>query len=95
LADAVNDTPNVLDARVGQSGETISAFVPRSELDRPPANTPERPPFPYDTLMVEARVSEELGGIADSWPDEPGSQASYVDGQLCPPPCPQQTLPAP
>jgi hypothetical protein len=89
LGDLASNTPNVLDARVGQTGDTVSAFVPRSELDRPPANMPDRPPFPYDgTLTVEARVSDAVTeDIVDSWPDDPGTEAAYVNGQLCPPPC--------
>jgi hypothetical protein len=87
LADPVNDTPNVLDARVGQSGRTVSAFVPRRELDRPPANMPDRPPFPYEEFIVESRVLDATEDIADSWPDDPESQAAYVAGKLCGPPC--------
>jgi len=89
LADPVADTPNVLDARVGQSGETVSAFVPRRELDRPPANMPDRPPFPDgDEFIIEARVLQAgPEDIADSWPDDPSSQAAYVNGHICGPPC--------
>ena len=92
LADVVNDTPNVLSGRVGQSGNTVSTFVPRSELDRSPANMPDRPPFPYDAFIVEARVLDATEGIADSWPQEPSRQAGYVDGEFCGPPCSESSL---
>lgn len=88
LADPVDNTPNVLDAQVGQSGHTVSTFVPRKELDRPPGNVPDRPPFPGDPIIVEVRVLEGVDErIADAWPDDPESQAAYVDGKICGPPC--------
>ena len=83
LAELGSDAPNVLDARVGQSGTTVSTFVPRSELDRAPANMPDRPPFPDGALIVGARVAD------DAWPDDPESKAAYVGGELCGPPCPE------
>lgn len=86
-----SDEPRVLRARVGQSGRTASVFVPRAELDRPPANMRGRPSFPYRGFNFEARVISPPDGRggqdADFWPQEQEGKAGYVDGRLCEPPC--------
>jgi hypothetical protein len=88
-----SDAPRVLAARVGQSANTVSAFVARGELDRPPANVPDRPPFPYRTFLFQARVitppDSEGGQDVDFWPEE-GTDAGFIDGHLCPAPCRDQ-----
>lgn len=91
-----SDAPRVLRGRVGQSGRTVSAFVPRSALDRPPANMPDRPPFPYRMFSFEARVISALpehgGPEGDSWPQGRLGEAAYIDGRLCEQPCREPRL---
>jgi hypothetical protein len=84
-----SDAPRVLRARVGQSGRTVSAFVPRSELDRAPANMPQRPRFPFRAFFIEARAvaPPDSRGSMDSWPDTNDGRAAYIGGRLCRAPC--------
>jgi hypothetical protein len=81
----------VLRVRVGRTGSVVSAFVPREELDRPPANSPDRPPFPYRAFSFEARVisAPDAGGHSsvDFWPQERSGVAADIDGHLCVAPC--------
>lgn len=87
-----SDEPRVLRARVLGSGRTVSVFVPRAELDEPPANVPDRPPFPYRGFSFAARVVTPPGRggamVADFLPNEDVSgDHGLVDGRLCPAPC--------
>lgn len=88
-----SDEPRVLRAQVRQFGRTVTAFVARAELDRPPANMPDRPTFPFRAFIFEARVitpRDRRGGQdADFWPQERPkvAQAAYIGGRLCSPPC--------
>jgi hypothetical protein len=87
-----SDESRVLRARVRGSGRVVSVFVPRAELDRPPANVPDRPPFPYRGFSFEARVitppDRNGAQVADFLPDEDVSgDHALIDGRLCPAPC--------
>jgi hypothetical protein len=66
-------------------------FVARAELDRPPANMPDRLRFPYRAFGFEARVlsAPDSNGNrrVDFWPQERAGSAAYINGRLCPPPC--------
>lgn len=88
--------PRRLWAHVSRAGRTVSVFVPRRELDRPPANMPDRPPFPYGAFAFEARVispPDTRGGRdADFWPQEGDGRAGFVGGNLCAPPCRDRRL---
>ncbi len=84
--------PRVLRVRVGRTGSVVSVFVPRAELDRPPANMADRPRFPYRAFSFEARVlsAPDASGNrrADFWPQERSTGlAAYINGRLCAPPC--------
>jgi hypothetical protein len=85
--------PRVLRVRVGRTGSVVSAFVQKAELDRPPANMPDRPPFPYRTFSFVAQVlsvPDARGNRrADFWPQERVqlALAAYINGRLCAPPC--------
>jgi hypothetical protein len=85
--------PRVLRVRVGRTGSVVSAFVRKTELDRPPANVPDRPPFPYRAFSFQARVlsvPDARGNRrADFWPQERVREAlaAYINGRLCAPPC--------
>jgi hypothetical protein len=83
--------PRVLRVRVGRTGSVVSAFVSRSEFDRPPANTPDRPRFPYRAFSFLAQVigAPDAGGnsSADFWPQERIGTAADIDGRLCAAPC--------
>jgi hypothetical protein len=85
--------PRILRVRVGRTGSVVSAFVRKTELDRPPANMPDRPPFPYRAFSFEARVlsvPDARGNRrADFWPRERlrVALAAYINGRLCAPPC--------
>ena len=72
----------------------MSVFVPRAELDRPPANMPDRPAFPYRGFSFEARVISAPDGngaqVADFLPQEnSGGDHALINGRLCPAPCAQ------
>jgi hypothetical protein len=85
-----NDAPRVLRVRVGRTGSVVSVFIRKTELDRPPANMPDRPPFPYRAFSFEARVisAPDSGGRrVDFWPQERAGTAAYIDGRLCAAPC--------
>jgi hypothetical protein len=89
-----SDAPRVLRARVRGFGRTVSVFVPRAELDVPPANMPDRPAFPFREITFEARVitppGRDGGQVADFLPDEGGpGDHGLVNGRLCPAPCEQ------
>jgi hypothetical protein len=79
----------ILHVRAGQTGSVVSAFVPIAELNRPPANQPNRPPFPYRTFTFEARVltaPDRRGNMrVDFWPQESHIQtvAADIKGRLC------------
>lgn len=96
LDDLRTQAPRLLRARVGQSGRTVSVYVARRELDRPPANMRDRPPFPYTAFFVGARVisprDRHGGRDADFWPAERSGEAAYLDGELCPAPCRDRRL---
>ena len=83
--------PRLLRARVGRTGLVVSVFVRRAELDRPPANMPDRPRFPYRAFSFEARVlsAPDSSGNrrVDFWPQERTGSAAYINGRLCAPPC--------
>jgi hypothetical protein len=89
----------VLRGRVGQSGRVVSVVLPRAELDRPPANAPDRPAFPYRTFTFEARVA--LSGERspaqgeDLWPQGRSGPAAYINGRLCAAPCTDRRLGGP
>jgi hypothetical protein len=84
--------PRELRVRVGHTGSVVSVFVPRSELDRPPANMRHRPPFPYRAFTFEARVLSPPDADdhrrVDFWPQERSGPAVYIEGRLCAAPCP-------
>jgi hypothetical protein len=88
-----SSAPRVLRVRVGRTGSFVSAFVRKTELDRPPANMTDRPPFPYRAFSFEARVlsvPDARGNRrADFWPQERVrvALAAYINGRLCAPPC--------
>jgi hypothetical protein len=88
-----SDRPRVLRALVTWAGNVASVFVARSELDRPPANMPDRPPFPYRKFGFQARVITPAGRDGsqsiDFAPNERTGDAGYVDGRLCTAPCKQ------
>lgn len=83
--------PRVLRVRAGRTGQAVSVFVPRAELDRPPANMPNRPPFPYRAFTFEARVisapDSKGHSRVDFWPQERSGSAAYIEGRLCVAPC--------
>jgi hypothetical protein len=83
--------PRVLRVRVGRTGSVVSVFVRKTELDRPPANMPDRPRFPYRAFSFEARVlsaPDSRGNRrADYWPQEGSGTAAYIKGRLCAVPC--------
>jgi hypothetical protein len=83
--------PRVLRVRAGRTGPAVSVFVPRAELDRPPANMPDRPPFPYRAFTFEVRVisAPDSSGHSrvDFWPQERSGSAAYIEGRLCVAPC--------
>lgn len=83
--------PRRLRAAIGRGGNTISVSVPRTELDRAPANMPGRPPFPHRRFLFEARARSApnaIGGqVADFAPNEDEGKAGYVRGKLCAAPC--------
>lgn len=83
--------PRVLRVRVGRTGSVVSVFVPRAELDRPPANVPDRPPFPYRAFTFGARVLSPRDAAGnrrvDFWPQERSGSAASIDGRLCAVPC--------
>jgi len=83
--------PRVLAVRVARSGRTVSAVVARSELDRPPANTPQRPPFPSRTFTFSGSVITpplfDGSQQVDRAPERELGDAGYVDGRLCRAPC--------
>jgi hypothetical protein len=86
-----SDAPRVLRVRVGHTGSVVSVFIRKTELDRPPANVPDRPPFPYRAFSFEARIlsAPDSGGNrrVDFWPQERAGTAAYIDGRLCAVPC--------
>jgi hypothetical protein len=86
-----SSVPRVLRARVGRTGTVVSVFVRKAELDRPPANMPDRPRFPYHAFSFEARVlsAPDSSGNrrVDFWPQERTGAAAYIKGRLCAPPC--------
>jgi hypothetical protein len=86
-----SNAPRVLRVRVGGTGSVVSAFIRKSELDRPPANMPDRPRFPYRAFSFEARVlsapDSHGNRRADFWPQEGSGSAAYIDGRLCAVPC--------
>jgi hypothetical protein len=86
-----SNQPRVLGALVTWAGNVASVFVARSELDRPPANMLDRPPFPYRKFGFQARVitPADRDGLEsiDFAPNERAGDAGYVDGRLCTAPC--------
>jgi hypothetical protein len=87
-----SEAPRVLRARVYRRGRSVSAFVPRAELDRPPANVPDRPPFPYRGFSFEARVitppDEDGAQVVDFQPGpEVQGDHGLINGRLCRAPC--------
>ena len=83
--------PRMLRVRVGRTGSVVSVFVRKTELDRAPANMPDRPRFPYRAFSFEARVlsaPDSRGNRrADFWPQEGSGLAAYINGRLCAVPC--------
>jgi hypothetical protein len=86
-----SSAPRVLRVRVGRTGSVVTAFVRTMELNRPPANMPDRPPFPFRAFSFEARVLSvpDAGGNrrVDFWPQERAGLAAYINGRLCAAPC--------
>jgi hypothetical protein len=86
-----SDAPRVLRVRVGRTGSVVSVFIRKTELDRPPANMPDRPRFPYRAFSFEARVlsAPDSSGNrrVDFWPQEGTGTAAYINGRLCAVPC--------
>ena len=82
-------TPRIVEVRVGQTGSVVSAFIPLAQLNRPPANNPNRPPFPWKGFTFEARVltaPDPRGNIrVDVWPQEAHLVlvAGDINGRLC------------
>jgi hypothetical protein len=81
--------PRVVHVRAGQTGSVVSAFVSTAELNRPPANMPTRPHFPYRAFVFEARVltapDARRNQRVDFWPQEARIQklAADINGRLC------------
>jgi hypothetical protein len=86
--------PRVIEARIGQTGRTLSVFVPRSQLDQAPASVHARPPFPYREFIFSTGIEgpRERSGTADAWPEPPTADAGYLNGRLCLAPCPALDL---
>lgn len=92
VTDAVEPSAaGVLRARVRRSGRSISVFVSRSQLDRPPPGVPERRPFPLRafafTVVVLSPRHKGGGRDGDHWPPRDDEKAGAVEGRLCAPPC--------
>lgn len=47
-----SNAPRLLRGRILRNGRVVTILVPRSELDRAPANAPRRPAFPFSSLQL-------------------------------------------
>lgn len=76
--------PRVLRGRILRTGRIVTIYVPRSELDRPPANMTGRPRFPFRRFTYEARalspLTQDGAQSVDFAPQERAPDAPYPSG---------------